>query len=62
MKFKVKRLYRYRGSRIGWLLLPISWIWRGCWDWGAAWTCVRIAMSPLEPAESNLPPQPEALR
>ncbi len=40
-------LKRCKGSRIGWLLLPIPWIWRGCWDWGAAWMCIRIAMAPL---------------
>ena len=39
------QLYR-KGSRIGWLLLPIPWIWRRCWDWETAWICVRIAFSP----------------
>jgi hypothetical protein len=26
-------------NRLGWLWMPIPWIWRGCFDWDAAFVC-----------------------
>ena len=26
------------------LRLPLLWLWRGCFDWGAAWVCVLFAV------------------
>lgn len=30
--------------RISWFYLPFPWIWRGCWDWRAAWVCWQYGL------------------
>jgi hypothetical protein len=41
--------------RIGWLTLPLSWIRRDCFDWGAAVECWKIAIG-LRPDMHSLAP------
>ena len=33
-------------NRIRWLLMPVGWIRRGCFDWSGAIECWRIAFGP----------------